>query len=600
MDARSSAPGAGIRGIGRLYADLGALTRGRRIQVFVVFAGLAVSRLFKLSGPLLFAVGVNYLERDRGRDLTVPSLCLAGIGLSALAYLVTYLPARTGERFLALEVRRAYTDRLYRRLVRLPLTWHEQHHSGELGHRVRTSAEALFEFAQSQAFYIETIVTIVGTVTTLLFFNVWTAVLAAVGYGSIFVMLIGIDGPVVSAMRTQNEAEARLTAEITDHTGNIMSVLTLGLQDHARRLLRRRMRDVVSSRRLVIRLQQRKWASVDVVIETLWCALVGVAAWSSARTSGTVAVGTVVLVGQYANSMSTAVLSGVNYWQQLLEYSAKYQNAEPLHSAAQEEADETDGPSGWRTLELRNLTVEHAARDMSDPLAEPAGLRDVTLRLRRGERIALVGPSGAGKSTLLRALAGMHVAASGHAVVDGTIVPDLRSLRGTCILIPQEAEIFATTIRENLTLSGGTGSERIREICRISALDEVLAELPDGLDTHLAERGQNLSGGQRQRISLARGLLAVRGHSLVLLDEPTSSLDPVTEQHVYTSILQRFTSACIVSSVHRLDLLVNFDRVVLMEDGCVIDVGTPQELLARQSLFRTLWTRGTTSLRSAA
>jgi ABC-type multidrug transport system fused ATPase/permease subunit len=119
----------------------------------------------------------------------------------------------------------------------------------------------------------------------------------------------------------------------------------------------------------------------------------------------------------------------------------------------------------------------------------------------------------------------------------------------------------------------------------------VVAALPQGLETMLTERGVNLSGGQKQRLALARGIVASQSSSVLLLDEPTSSLDALTEAHVFSELRSAVPHACIIASVHRLNLLPRFDRVMLMDEGSVLDCGTVVELLERQPLFRELWHR---------
>jgi ABC-type bacteriocin/lantibiotic exporter with double-glycine peptidase domain len=253
----------------------------------------------------------------------------------------------------------------------------------------------------------------------------------------------------------------------------------------------------------------------------------------------------------------------------------------------------TPPPAGWRTLQLQGLSYAHDSRHAGDDAAR-GGIHGITLTLRRGESVALVGPSGSGKSTLLRVLAGLYAAHDGRVVFDdgdeSASADELprRDAAEVATLIPQEAEIFEATMRENLAFGQPLAPAELQRALQASALDEVLAGLPRGLDTMMSERGFNLSGGQRQRLALARGVLAARGSSLLLLDEPTSALDPLIEQHVHERIARAFAGQCIVAAVHRLTLLAHFDRVVLMVGGRIVDAGSVAELESRQPLFAAM------------
>jgi ATP-binding cassette subfamily B protein len=241
-----------------------------------------------------------------------------------------------------------------------------------------------------------------------------------------------------------------------------------------------------------------------------------------------------------------------------------------------------------RTIEASGLTHAYLRTDGS-----LAGVFDVSLALRRGQRIALVGPSGSGKSTLLRLLAGLCDAQHCFYRVDGAVAFGVRGLSSIATLVPQEAEVFEFTLRDNLTFGVTTPQADIDRAVSVSALDGVVAALPEGYETPLCERGANLSGGQRQRLSLARGVLsaAADGHrhaSLLLLDEPTSALDPLTEARVLRQLAEAFPAACIVASIHRLSALAHFDTVVYLDDGRVIDQGPYAQLLERQPGLRAL------------
>ena len=155
-------------------------------------------------------------------------------------------------------------------------------------------------------------------------------------------------------------------------------------------------------------------------------------------------------------------------------------------------------------------------------------------------------------------------------------------------MIPQESEIFEATLRDNLTFGAAYSEEQIERAARLSALDAVAASLPQKWDMPLSERGINLSGGQRQRLALARGLLAGKRSSVLLLDEPTSALDQATEATVFERLREGLPDTCIIASIHRLSALIYFNRVIVMAEGRIADSGTLAEILERQPAFREI------------
>jgi ABC-type transport system involved in cytochrome bd biosynthesis fused ATPase/permease subunit len=188
----------------------------------------------------------------------------------------------------------------------------------------------------------------------------------------------------------------------------------------------------------------------------------------------------------------------------------------------------------------------------------------------------------------MRVLAGHYAPTQQHFEVDAQPYARTRHLGSISTLIPQEADVFEASVRENISLSGTHSDEEIARVIHASAFGTVMADMAMRLDTPITERGFNLSGGQRQRLCLARGLLAAQSSSLIMLDEPTSALDPVTEETVLGRISAAFPDACVLASVHRMGLLHHFNKVVLMANGRVQDVGTVDELLARQPAFREM------------
>ncbi|MET8360454.1 thiol reductant ABC exporter subunit CydD [Micromonospora sp. NPDC005171] len=203
-------------------------------------------------------------------------------------------------------------------------------------------------------------------------------------------------------------------------------------------------------------------------------------------------------------------------------------------------------------------------------------LRDVTLTIRPGERIAVIGPSGAGKSTLLGLLLGFVVPTSGRITVDGvdlaTADPD--AWRRQLAWVPQRAHLFAASLADNIRLGApDTPADALTAAVHDAALDDVVAGLPDGVDTLLGERGHGLSSGQRQRVALARAFL--RAAPVVLLDEPTARLDTAAEAVVLDATRRLVAGRTALLVAHRPALLADADRILRIEDGRVTEL-TPE------------------------
>ncbi|SCL18813.1 ATP-binding cassette, subfamily C, CydD [Micromonospora rhizosphaerae] len=221
-------------------------------------------------------------------------------------------------------------------------------------------------------------------------------------------------------------------------------------------------------------------------------------------------------------------------------------------------------PDGRREIRFESVTVEYE---------RTTALRDVTLTIRPGERIAVIGPSGAGKSTLLGLLLGFVTPTGGRVTVDGVDLAevDLEAWRRQVAWVPQRAHLFAASLADNIRLGAPDAPDAaLARAVTDAALDEVVAALPDGLATVLGERGHGLSSGQRQRVALARAFL--RDAPVVLLDEPTARLDTASEAVVLAATRRLVAGRTAVLVAHRPALLEDADRILRVEDGRVTEL----------------------------
>ncbi len=268
-------------------------------------------------------------------------------------------------------------------------------------------------------------------------------------------------------------------------------------------------------------------------------------------------------------------------------------------------------PDNWRSITIRRLNFSH--RPSYDAGQYAQSLHDLQLEITRGKRIALIGESGSGKSTLLALLRGLYLPEPGMEIEVATAAPPtpastattdtrgwLDRLNEAVTLFPQEPEIFENTLAYNITLGLPFTEDEILRVCESAHFTEVIAQLPQGLASDIREKGVNLSGGQKQRLALARGILAARDSSVVLLDEPTSSVDPRTEAMIYEGMFAAFSDKAIISSIHRLHLLPRFDHVYVLHQGRIVAEGTFEHLRDNSPVFQELWRHQKDSTRSTS
>jgi ABC-type multidrug transport system fused ATPase/permease subunit len=593
MTANSNAARAIRGGVLFLYRELWRQAEGSRGTLVAAMGLLIAAQIVLLAVPFLAGRAINALQTLGDAGIGTAGLWLALIlGATAFSWLL-HGPGRVLERNVSLKVRRRIATALTERLLVLPLSWHEANHSGATAHRVQQSSQALSAFAQSQFIYLNSAVRIVGPVVALWLIRPGVGVAAVFGFCVICLSVIGFDRAMIRLAHKENDAERRYAATLIDSLGNSTSLLALRQSRGVVAMLQRRLETVFEPLKRAIVLNEAKWCTVDVASRTLSCALVALYAWLAVRTGRATGqqalmLGSVYMVWEYAQQAGGVIAAVAAHFQTFARQHADYASADVIREAPIAEhmtASLIDGGQ-WRRIHIRDLTFHHHSARAPRP-----ALENVELTLERGKRYALIGSSGSGKSTLLRALAGLYECE--RIVIDQDAGPAIVSaleaakfMRSSTTLIPQDAEVFEGTLADNLSLcesvTGPPQPAEFHRAMRLAKVDEFIEPTDAALNVTIAERAANWSGGQRSRVALARGILAAQGSSLVLLDEPTASLDPKTEGAVYDNLFSEFKDACVISSVHRLNLLERFDEVLVMHHGRLVAQG-PAALLAQTS-----------------
>jgi ATP-binding cassette, subfamily B, bacterial len=584
----------------QLYGDLWQLIRGQR-RIFVGAVVLLIAaQVVQLAVPYLSGRALNALQLHGRAGMRDAGLWLSMVLLVACASWVVHGPGRILERRVALLIRQRMSAMLVERLFALPLSWHESRHSGATAHRVQQSTRALSDFAESQYIYLQSAVSLLGPLVALFVVDARIGLASLAGFAVIVTSVVGFDRAMLRLANLENEAERNYAATLVDTLGNTSTVYALRQSRSVAARIERRLLSVFSPVRKSIVLNELKWCTVDLATRVLNCCLVGLFVWLVTRdtpegggATKPLLLGSLYMVWEYAIQASAVVASIAAHFQTFARQHADYASA----NAIRDEFPQVLPPvaasvTDWQHLSVRDLTFKHPESRSAGP-----ALERLAFSLQRGRRYALIGASGSGKSTLLRVLAGLYPAERVVLTLDegpSHVSPReaAQILRSRSTLIPQDAEVYEGTLGENLGLcesvEGPPDAQAYVGALEAACATDFIEPTPIGLESSVAERAANWSGGQRSRVALARGILAARGSALVLLDEPTASLDPATEARVYTNLFSVFADACVISSVHRLSLLSRFDEVLVMQEGRLVAQGAPEALATTCPEFQRL------------
>ncbi|OJH43037.1 ABC transporter ATP-binding protein [Paracoccus sp. SM22M-07] len=418
-------------------------------------------------------------------------------------------------------------------------------------------------------------------------FVIWGA-----GYGVLLWQIVPRLGRVAQA---QADARSQMTGRIVDSYTNIATVKLFSHSDREERW----MRDGMDRFLVTVHGQMRLASIQDVALNLLnvWlvASVAGLGLWLWSESA--IAVGAVAVAVPLALRMNNMA-----HWI-MWEFAALFENIGTVRDGITSLSlprQVLDAPGampllpGPGAVEFTNVTFRYGGVAGAQPMAV---LDDLTLSLRPGERVGLVGRSGAGKSTLINLLLRFHDIDDGRITIDGQDIAQVTqdSLRSAIGVVTQDSSLLHRSVRDNITYGRPDASDRqVQDALRMAEADSFVPNLSDsqgrrGLDAHVGERGVKLSGGQRQRIAIAR--VALKDAPILILDEATSALDSEVEAAIQSRLDVLMQGKTVIAIAHRLSTIAAMDRLVVMDQGRIIEEGTHAQLLARGGIYARLWER---------
>jgi ATP-binding cassette subfamily B protein len=578
-----------MQAFSKLTGALWRFSGGRRHYVTLYVAFVIVGNTFSLLEPYVVGKLLNGVQQTTdGQDGLLQIWRYLGLlVLLAVGFWCFHGPARILERKNAFYIRRAFKQHLFTIVTSLPVQWHKANHSGQTINRISKASQALFTYSQNGFQLIEMLIRPVGAMAALCLIMPGAALVAcAIALVSGGVILL-FDRVLLPLYDVVNEREHRVASVVHDYITNIRTVITLRLEPLAHSELWKRMTFPLVVYQKEVHVNEAKWFTTSFFIAIMTAVVLGWYAWTTMGAGGTLLVGTFFMLYDYLQKIGGGFYTFAWKYGETVAQFADFKAVEPILTADRPEYHASHRlPDKWSCVEIKGLHFTY-----EDEEGSRSHLKDVSFVLSRPRKIALIGESGSGKSTLMALIRGLYPSEA-RVLCDGSKLPHgMKHLAPHVTLIPQEPEIFENTVKYNITLDTDQDEQGIMDNVRLARFDPVLARLPRGLETGTSEKGVNFSGGEQQRLALARGFFAASDSSIVLLDEPTSSVDPINERAIYDNLFHRFADRCVISSLHKLYLLPLFDEAYIFKDGSVLAHGTPKELTDPGGILHELWNR---------
>ena len=512
---------------------------------------------------------------------------LAAAAATIVVITIAIGAATVGSNYLTIDVgQRMVNDLrigLYSHLQKLSLKFHYQQQTGDLLFRVMADTFSIQSMVMNGILpLVSAGLTLAGMFAVMARYDFSLALVALGVTPPLYLAITRLSSRIHGHAASSKEAESELYTRAETTISAVKMVQAYGREARAVEDFRRG-----SEKSLALSLKLYSTETLFIlIVDSILAVGTATLVWLGATQvmHGALTIGGLTIFLAYLKDMYQPIQ---NIAQNLKELASSRAGLDRVFSVLDVQPDIQDQPGARELPEARGeIALEGVTfgYDATTPV-----LKDVSLRIMPGEKIALVGPTGAGKSTLASLVLRFFDPQRGRVTLDGHDLRELTlaSLRRQVTLMLQEPILFQTSVAENIAFASEAPLEKIKDAARRAEAEPFILELKQGYQTTLGHDGLTLSGGQRQRLALARALL--RETPVVILDEPTSSLDVETESVVWRNVEELLAGKTAIVIAHRLSTARRADRIVVLEHGLIVEQGSHEQLIARGGHYASLW-----------